>query len=89
MGNSNRDDRIETKIDKISSDISEINVTLAEQHISLKEHIRRTNVLEEKLIPMEMKFQQFHGIIKLGAWLVTILSAAAALAEIFGYIKHV
>lgn len=39
--------KLETKIDKIVEDISEIKLDVAKNTISLDEHIRRTNAVEE------------------------------------------
>ena len=83
-----RADRIETKIDKIIDQIGEINSTLAAQHISLELHIKRTNILEDKIIPIETSRNEIRGIIKLGGWIVGALTVAAMLAEILGYFKH-
>jgi hypothetical protein len=44
--------RLEAKVDKISDQIGTINVTLAEQHVTLKEHIHRTELLEEAIRPV-------------------------------------
>lgn len=46
-------DNIEAKVDNIKDSIHSIDITLAEQHISLKEHMRRTSLLE-KLIFMTL-----------------------------------
>ena len=56
--------RLESKIDKVVTEISEINVTLAKQAVSLEEHIRRTNLLERKLEPVEKHVAMVNGIVK-------------------------
>lgn len=43
------DNRTDSKIDKILEKISAIDVTLAKQHVSLEEHMRRTNAIEKHL----------------------------------------
>jgi hypothetical protein len=45
-------DRIETKIDKLDSRLDSVDVTLAKQHESLKDHIRRTELLEQEIKPV-------------------------------------
>jgi hypothetical protein len=47
------DQRLESKLDKIGEDIGVIKVTLGEQHISLAEHVRRTNLLEQQIEPIK------------------------------------
>jgi hypothetical protein len=41
------------KGEEILHRISKIEITLAEQHVTLKEHIRRTELLESKVVPLE------------------------------------
>lgn len=52
------------KINAIAKDISEINVTLAKQAVILEEHVRRTNLLESRLTPIEHDVSMIHGIVK-------------------------
>lgn len=57
-------DRIEGKIDKLSEHLSNMDVTLAAQHISLENHIRRTELLEAQVIPMKKRYDTLNGVIK-------------------------
>lgn len=41
------------KSDEILKEITQIKVTLGEQHVTLKDHIRRTEILETKVAPLE------------------------------------
>lgn len=45
--------RIEDKVDRINDHLSSIDSTLSAQHVSLKDHIRRTEILETKIAPLE------------------------------------
>lgn len=45
--------KIEEKVDKIDERLGDINVHLERYNGLLKEHIRRTEILEEKLTPIE------------------------------------
>lgn len=67
--------RIEDKVDQVSEKLGEINVTLSAQHVSLKEHIRRTNILEKKIEPIEKHVTMIQGIAKL----IILASAVAAI----------
>lgn len=58
-------DKIEIKLDKVVEKISAIDVTLASQHISLKEHIRRTELLEDDVAPLKKHDAMFMGALKL------------------------
>ncbi len=57
---------IESKLDKIIGDIGEIKVTQAEHHIVLKDHIRRTELLENAIKPSRI---------------IALLAAIAAIIE--------
>lgn len=70
--------RIEEKVDQVSEKIGEINSTLSAQHVSLKEHIRRTNILEKKIEPIEKHVNMVSGIVKL----IMIVSALAAIVAV-------
>lgn len=55
-------DKVESKIDKVVDTLGKINSTLAAQHESLKEHMRRTGVAEDNiaLIRSDLKPIQVH-----------------------------
>lgn len=71
--------RIEEKLDKVADHIADINTTIAKQEVSLDEHIRRTNLLEEKVAPLEKHVSMVNGVIKF----IVLLSAIAAIVEVF------
>ena len=56
--------RIEKKIDQIQESIKNIEVTLAVNTASLQTHIKRTDLLEEKLEPVEKHVERINGILK-------------------------
>ena len=87
MDNDDFNSRIENKLDQINNNVGEINITLAKQHISLEEHMRRTRILEEKIMPLERNNNEFRGIMKLGGVILTLITAAALLADLIGRIK--
>ncbi len=58
-------ERIEAKLDDLSDHLSNIDVTLAGQHVSLIEHIKRSDLLEEKMIPVERHVAMVNGALKL------------------------
>lgn len=61
----NRLERVEEKLDKVVEHISSIDVTLAKQHISLKDHIRRTELLEQQVEPIKKHVNMVQGALKL------------------------
>jgi archaellum component FlaC len=59
-------ERVENKLDKVSDQIGEINVTLSAQHESLKEHMRRTELLENDVEPLKRTNTVITFIYKIG-----------------------
>jgi len=68
-------ERLEEKLDKIDERLNSIDVTLAQQAVSLDTHIKRTDLLEDKVdrVDTYMKWQQ-------GAW--KLIGAAVVLASL-------
>ena len=74
---------IAQKLDKIDERIDRVDVTLVKQEVNLKEHMRRTELLESQhenlkdaLVPVNAHIHQIKGAGKL----IGILSAAVAVA---------
>lgn len=79
-------DRIEGKLDKISTRMGNIDVTLAAQHVSLKEHMRRSDLLEAKLQPIERQKYMIDGMLKLVGMLAVIVGIAEGIAAVLTYL---
>lgn len=73
------DKRIEDKIDKISDDISDVKVTLVRNTISLEEHVKRTNMLEAKVDPIEKDIYMAKGAIAF----IGLLAIVATIIAVF------
>jgi hypothetical protein len=69
--------RIEAKIDDQNSHLASIDTTLMAQHVSLRDHVRRTALLEAELKPIKRHVNMVDGAIKL----VILLAAVAAIVE--------
>jgi hypothetical protein len=67
-----RDTRIEAKIDKVMEHIGSIDVTIAKLTVSVDEHVRRTNLLEETIDPIKKSYDTRVGIGKILLFLATI-----------------
>lgn len=75
--------RIEDKLDRLQDKLSSIDSTLAAQHVSIAEHIRRTNILENDLKPVKRHVTMVEGVLKfLGA-----LAMVAGLIEVISRLK--
>jgi len=70
--------RIEEKLDDTNDHLASIDITLAAQHISLKEHIRRTAILEADLAPIKKHVNMMSGALKL----LGVLTLAAGFIEV-------
>ncbi len=78
--------RIENKVDNLQVDVTDLKIIAAEQHIILKDHIKRTELLERAIVPMTAHLHFWSVCAKLGVWGAGILTAAAAIAELLGYL---
>lgn len=82
MSDSERIVRIENKIDAMGDKISSIDSTLAAQHQSLKYHIKRTDLLEKTIVPLQKHVNMVNGIFKLIGILAFLATIVTALIQI-------
>lgn len=80
-------ERIEGKLDKVVDHIGSIDVTLAAQHVSLKEHIRRTEILEQELAPIKTHVNMISGALKLIGLLAAIGAGAEGVVSLLTYLR--
>lgn len=66
---------------KINDHLSKIDTTLAAQHENLKDHIRRTELLEEQIKPVNEHIHELKGVIKFFKF-IGIMAAIAEAARI-------
>lgn len=69
--------RIEDKLEKIEGHIGTQAVTLERLTVSVEEHVRRTNLLESKVEPLEKHVSMMNGALRL----ISVLGVVAAIAE--------
>lgn len=79
MSVENKIEKIEDHLDSISKDVAEINITMAKNTALLDEHIRRTNLLEEAIKPIQEHVFHIRGFIKISLF---ILGTSAAILGI-------
>lgn len=79
--------RVEEKLDSVKDAIAEINVTLAAQHESLKEHMRRTALLEHRMEPVERHVLALNGIVKIIGALSVAVGLIAGIVNLLSKIK--
>lgn len=80
-------ERIEVKIDKIATRMGNVDVTLAKQHVSLTEHIKRTKQLEDRVEPIERKVWAVDGVLKLVGILGIVFGICESVAVVLDYLK--
>lgn len=68
------------KLDKISDDIGAIKVTLAGQAVDLKEHMRRTAILENEFKPVRDQIMRWRGAL-------AVLLALISISEILLHLR--
>lgn len=73
-------ERIEVKIDSLHDRLHNVDTTLAAQHVSLKEHIRRTGILEGQIEPIKKHVAMVEGALK-------VIGGASILAAIIQLLK--
>ena len=78
MSDEQRLERVENKIDVVVAHISDIKATLAVNTESLAYHIKRTDLLEKKLEPVEVHVQRVSGVFKF----IGLLASVAAIVEV-------
>ena len=79
--------RLEAKLDKIVDKIGSIDSTLASQHTSLREHIRRTELLEAQLRPVEKHVAMIQGALKLIGLVALFGGILGAAIEFLSFLK--
>lgn len=78
--------RIENKVDTVVEHIGNINITLAKQHVSLDEHIRRTALLEQQVKPIERHVNMVNGVLKFIGFISLLLGIATSALKLLGKI---
>lgn len=78
------DTRLEQKIDQIVEKIGTISITLVAQHVTLKEHIKRTEILEAQMEPIKKHVAMVHGALKLIGVVSVLISIIAGIFQVMG-----
>jgi hypothetical protein len=74
--------RLEDKLDGVKDELSKMNATLLAQHESLKEHMSRTKLLEDRVTPLEKNAIMSQGALKLVSGGVALLSVVHTVMRI-------
>lgn len=71
----------------IRGEVNEINVTLAVQAEQLKEHIKRTNLLEEEMKPVRAHVGRVNGLILLLGGIFALIGAIEGILKILNLFR--
>lgn len=78
-----RFDKLEEKLDKISTDLADIKIVQAEQAKDLKYHIKRTNQIEDKLIPLVEVKNKLDGAFKVIGYVASFAAFCLGVVKLF------
>lgn len=78
-------ERIENKLDKVIDDIGNIKETTAKQQVSLDYHIKRTDLLEEKLEPVEAHVHMISSMFKIVGGIAVVAGIIGVIMQIIEY----
>ncbi len=82
-----RSTRIEQKLDKVVEHIGSIDVTLGKQHVSLCDHIRRTELLEQEIAPIKKHVNMVSGALKLILVLAAVGGGIEGIVALLTYLR--
>lgn len=77
-------DRLIDKVDNIESTLVKQEVNLARLTVSVEEHVKRSNNLEEALKPVQRHVVLFEGALKF----IGLLGILASIVEVVFWIRH-
>lgn len=71
-----------SKLDKLDDRLDCVDKTLIKQESNLDEHMRRTDLLEKKVDPIEAHVHQIKGMLKFLGFLSSLIAVAATIYEV-------
>lgn len=84
------DQRILDKLDKIEERLDNVDVTLAKQHVTLEEHMRRSlaneeavQILKEQMEPIKDHVKAVNTVLKLAGGIAIVLAALESIKNLF------
>lgn len=76
-------ERIFNKIDKMDERLNNIDTSLVRQTVSLEEHVKRTNLLEDEIKPIKKHIYFVNAVFRIIGLLSTISGIIVAAYEIW------
>lgn len=82
-------DNHDKKLDEIKEEQAKTNTILAVQEVNLREHMARTRLLEERIIPVEKHVTIFNGVLKAVGAITTLGAGILGIIKVIEhFIKH-
>lgn len=75
-------ERLLDKLDKLDDHLQRIDVTLAKQEVSLSEHIRRTELIENDLVPIKGHVERVNGAMRFIGFIALLVSLTGGIIKI-------
>jgi hypothetical protein len=83
----NKLNKIEEKIDIITSRLSSIDSTLVKQSVILDEHVKRTTQLENRVRPVENHVAMISGVTKFIGLIAVLAAIVEGMVALLEFIK--
>jgi len=80
------EERIIELIEGIREDTNEMKITLAINTQSLEEHVKRTNILQEKVEQLDKDVTKLRGFFSILGWIVGVCATALTILDKLGKI---
>src|SRR4051812_29381347 len=68
-------DKLDGKLDRVDQRLDKVEIQQAVMTTDLKYHIKRTNILEAELKPIQTKYQQVIGVVKFATSVIALVGA--------------
>lgn len=77
--------KVYVKLEEISKDMTELKITSAKQEVNLQEHMKRSDMLEAKMVPIEQHVSKVDGALKLIGFIGIISGIVLSVFEISSF----
>jgi hypothetical protein len=74
---------LNNKVESIDSRLDRVDITLAKQSVVLAEHVKRSNAIEAKLVPVEKHVQKIEGVIQALGVVSLLVAVVSGILKIF------
>lgn len=81
-----RFDKVDAKLEKIDARLDDIHITQVAQAKDINHHIERTDTLQNIVMPLQKKYEQGIGAIKLLGFIISCAALFEAAAAVLSYL---